>query len=70
MGLAPLQRERLSTSGHGFRCNGACPTFPTGEPSGRGPRKKGDRHRAQRFPAVSGDNEHGASPLFSLAFTI
>jgi len=39
MGLAPKQRDQLSTREHVVRCFGACPTFTTGQPSWDGPQE-------------------------------
>ena len=64
MGPAPLQPDRFYIGKQRFRCNGACPTFTTD------PRKRGTGTVIKPFPSVSNEFEHGASPHFSLAFSV
>ena len=47
MGLAPKQRDRLTTRKQVVRCLGACPTFTTDRCGSTWPARKGRNERGQ-----------------------
>ena len=68
MGLAPKQRARLSTQKEVHSLLWCLSHFPADQPNRVWPARKG--HRALRFVEILSSFQHGASPRFSLAFSL
>ena len=70
MGLAPKQRDRLTTRERVIRCFRACPTFATDQWGSTWPARKGDRHGTitvdRHFRPLPARNQFP----FSLAFSV
>ena len=73
MGLAPKQRARLSIQKevHSLLwCLSHFPAVSHFPADQRNRARKGDRHRALRFVEILSSFQHGASPRFSLPFSL
>ena len=70
MGLAPKQRDRLTTRKQVVRYFGACPTFTTDQRSSTWVARKGDRHRAMIVDRHFGPLRARSQSPFSLAFSV